>query len=78
MTLKLVPQVSYKDLYEGAKNESCIPGSNLGSKVRNGAEILNATAKAGVAAVAVYSVMGAGHIAGFVKGFWRGTARPGA
>lgn len=77
--MKADTRITYKDLFEAAKDESREPGSKLGSRARNGAEIVNATAKAGVALVAVYAVIGAGHVAGFVQGFGRGVAaRPNA
>ena len=66
--------VTYKDLFEEAKHESCTPGSKLGSKARNAAETVNAAAKAGVALVSVYAVIGAGRVAGFAQGFMRGVA----
>ena len=64
--------VTFKDIFQEAKNCGCTPGSKFGSKARDAAETVNAVAKGGVAVVLVYSVIGAGHVAGFAQGFWRG------
>ena len=72
-------RITYKDLFETAKDVSRAPGSQLGAKTRDTVQSVNAMAKASVAVVAVYAVIGVGRIAGFAQGFGRGVAaRPNA
>ncbi|MDH3315626.1 MAG: hypothetical protein OER43_07675 [Gammaproteobacteria bacterium] len=68
---------TYGTLFNEAKNSAHKPGSKLGSKTRDGAETMNALAKAGVALVLVLAAATSGHVIGFVRGVWDGvTACP--
>ena len=70
--MRVDSRINYKVLFDEATRESRIPGSRIGSRARNAAEIVNATAKAAVALVAVYGVLGVGRVAGFAQGLLRG------
>ena len=59
---------TYSMLFNEAKNTAHEPGARLGSKARDGAETMNALAKAGVALVLVFAAATSGHVIGFVRG----------
>jgi hypothetical protein len=65
----LKTRFTYTEIFDEAKNQSCTPGSKLGTMARNGAATVDAAAKAGVSLATVYGVTAAGRIAGFVQGF---------
>ena len=59
---------TFGTLFSEAKSTAHKPGAKLGSKARDGAETMNALAKAGVALVLVFAAATSGHVVGFVRG----------